>query len=462
MRSWTDGAGLLVVALGTLVFPLDSSVNVAFPYIIEHFGVPMAATRLLVVSFWLTSASLFLVCGRIGDLWSYRRVFQVGLAISLAAFIIEALAPAYGFLLLARILQGIGAALLASCGPALSMGLFADHARGRAIGFYSMVVALGMAVGPLIGGWLVESWGWSAVFWFRAPIALLALALSPLLAPPSRADEGSGFDYRGATLLGATIVTGFAALNLAWSDLPLALPVGFLAMVSAVLFVRQQRRNPAPIIDPGYFRSLDFSLINGASLLVNLASFSIMLLVPFYLIRLTDLSVLQAGLALSAHPAGTALASFGVGRLIGGGSPRRAPRLAYAGVVMTALGLWLVGTWDGTMGLGGILPNLAFTGIGLGMFLASYMFIITGAIPPAHRGVAGSLAANTRSLGTLIAASTLFELFRVLEQANLDAGLTPEASFMAGFQTLFQWAAAIPACLVALVALLGIRRISNK
>ena len=464
MRSWTNGAGLAVLTLGTLVYPLDSSVNVGFPYIIEHFAVPMSATRLLVVSFTLTSASLLLVCGRIGDLWGYRRVFQAGLALSLAAFLGDALAPSYGALLAARILQGVGAALIASCGPALCISLFADHGRGRAIGFYSMIFALGMAAGPLIGGWLVENWGWSAVFWFRAPIALLALGLTPLLTPPPvaeplGADPASGFDYRGAALLSTTIVLCFTALNLAWSDRVMAMLVGLLAVTSAIFMLRQQRRSPMPILDPAYFRALDFSLINASSLLVNFASFSIMLLVPFYLRRLTDLSVLEAGLALGAHPAGTALASFGVGWLIGGaGASHRAPPLAYGGMLVAATGLGLIGTWGGDMGLGGILANLGLTGIGLGLFQASYMFIITGAIPAAQRGVAGSLATNTRSFGILIAASTLFELFRALERANLSAGLSAEAAFMASFQTLFQWAAAIPAGVVLVVLLSLLRR----
>ncbi len=464
MRRWTDGARLGVVALGTLVYPLDSSVNVAFPYIIEHFGVPMSATRLLVVSFVLTSASLLLVCGRIGDLAGYRRVFQAGLALSLAALVMDGLAPSYALLLVARMVQGIGAALIASCGPALCIGLFADHRRGRAIGFYTMIIALGLAAGPLLGGWLVENWGWSAVFWFRVPIALFALGLSPLLAGPLLAGPlasgaPSQFDYRGAALLSTTIVTCFIALNLAWSDRTAALLVGLLAIVSATLLVRQQRRSPAPIIDLGYFRGLDFSLINATSLLVNFASFSIMLLVPFYLSRLPDLSIVEGGLALAAYPAGTALASFAVGWLLGGaGAPKRAPRLAYAGVAMAALGLGLIGAWDRATGLSGMVSNLAFTGISLGMFQASLMFVIIGAIPPAQRGVAGSLATVTRSLGILLAATTLFELFRALERANLAAGLSAEASFMASFQTLFQLAAAIPACAVVLVLLSAGRR----
>ncbi len=445
MKSRTSAAGLAVLTLGTLVYPLDSSVTVAFPYITEHFAQPMSATRLLVISFVRTSASILLVCGRIGDLWGYRRVLQAGLALSLAAFVIIGLAPSYGILLMGRIVQGVGAALIASCGPALSMGLFGEDARGRAIGFYTMIVVLSMAAGPLLGGWLVENWGWSAVFWFRAPLAFLALIMSPQLSAPDFREQ-SAFDYRGAGLMSTTIILFFVSLNLAWGHGGLAAGVGLVALISATLLIRQQRLSPAPIIDLAYFRALDFSLINISSLLVNFTTFAIMLLVPFYLRRMSDFSVLEAGLALAAHPAGTALASYGVGRLLGRPSASIiAPRLAYGGILMAAVGLWLIGGWGAGLGLAAISVNLLFTGLGLGLFQASYMFIITGAIPPEHRGVAGSLATNTRTFGIMIAATSVFEAFRALEASN---------SFMTSFQTLFQSAAAVPACVIVMAGLI--------
>ena len=120
---------LLIVGLGVLVAPLDSSVNVAFPYITDHYSVAASDMRLIVVSFILTTISLLLIAGRAGDVWGYRRVFQSGLLISAAALALDAAAPPFPVLLAARVIQGIGAALIVGSGPALAIGLFAENRR---------------------------------------------------------------------------------------------------------------------------------------------------------------------------------------------------------------------------------------------------------------------------------------------------------------------------------------------
>src|SRR6201997_4653971 len=144
------GFGVLVVALGTLVVPFDSSVNFAFPFITRAFGLPIQAIQWVVIAYTLTYAALMLVFGRVGDMLGYRRVFLAGSAWSAIAFVLCALAPSYGALLAARVLQGVGAALVLSCGPALATGLYPESARIRILGLYTMVIGIGGALGPLI------------------------------------------------------------------------------------------------------------------------------------------------------------------------------------------------------------------------------------------------------------------------------------------------------------------------
>lgn len=439
---------LLIVCLGVLILPLDSSVNVAFPHITGHFGVPMAETKALVLSFVLTVICLMLVAGRAGDIWGYRRVFQAGLAVSVFAFILDGLAPSYGFLLTARMLQGVGSALVISCGPALALGLFDEAARGPVIGLYAMVLALGNALGPFLGGWLVEGWGWSAVFWYRVPIALSALAFSGLLPLNPDAEGKRGFDLLGAILLGVLLGTFFLAFNAAWSAPGWTLAFGAAAALAAIAFIRQQGRSPAPIIDLGLFKSWDFALLNLTSVLVNLACFSILLLVPFQFGRMTGLTAGAAGMALAVYPLGVALGSRLAGGLLGSGGGVSARGLARLGMAGSAAGLWLIGGWAGTSGVAVVASFMGFVGLGLGLFQAAYLFIVTGAIPPASRGVAGSLAELTRAMGILGAATTLFAVFQGLEAAG---------GFMAAFQTSFRLAATVPAVLFVL-AMLGLLR----
>ncbi len=143
---------LLIVGLGVVVMPLDSSVNVAFPYITDHFSLPVSDTKLIVVSFIVTSISLLLIAGRGGDVWGHRRVFQCGLLISAVALALVAWAPDFTTLLAARVLQGLGGAFLVGSGPALAIGLYFERWRGVVIGFYALMFVVGIAVGLIIGG----------------------------------------------------------------------------------------------------------------------------------------------------------------------------------------------------------------------------------------------------------------------------------------------------------------------
>jgi MFS family permease len=168
-----------------------------FPSITRAFALEVEDIRWVVIAYVLTYASLMLVFGKLGDLLGYRRIFQLGLLVSAAGFAACSLAPTYPLLLLGRILQGIGIALTLSCAPALATSLFDEAERTRALGAYAAITAAGSAIGPLVGGFLVERWDWNAVFWFRAPLVLVALALSGLI-PTHPARLGARASTRSA------------------------------------------------------------------------------------------------------------------------------------------------------------------------------------------------------------------------------------------------------------------------
>src|SRR5580693_7642504 len=194
------GFGVFVVGLGTLVVPFDSSVNVAFPHIIRGFDLAIPAIQWVVIAYTLTYAALTLVFGRVSDMLGYRRIFQMGNVSGAVAFLLCAAAPTYGWLLGARILQGVGAALALSCGPALATSLYPEDQRIRVLGLYTMMFGIGSALGPIIAGELVQFFDWRSVFWFRAPIALLAFAFTWTL--PRGSPRGhQRFDAPGAALL---------------------------------------------------------------------------------------------------------------------------------------------------------------------------------------------------------------------------------------------------------------------
>src|SRR5712691_9538152 len=179
-----------VVGLGTAVVPLDTAVNIAFPAIARGFDLATPDIQWVVICYVLTYAALTLALGRIGDIYGHALIFRAGLLWSTAALVLCALAPSFAALLFCRFLQGIGAALVLSCGAALVTSFYGEDRRSRVLGIYTMMFAAGATLGPWLGGALVQAWDWPAVFWFRVPITAAALLLSHRLpAPPGRVER---------------------------------------------------------------------------------------------------------------------------------------------------------------------------------------------------------------------------------------------------------------------------------
>jgi MFS family permease len=420
-----------------LVVPLDSAVNIDFPAIVARFGLPIPMIQWIVISYVLTQTSLMLSFGRIGDMLGYRPVFLFGTAISTVAFVACALSPTYAWLIVARVAQGIGAGLILSCGPALATSLFPEAMRTQVLARYMMMFGIGSALGPSVFGSLVERFGWSAVFSFRAPIAAVAFVLAWTLPRPVRGERET-FDAAGGGLLALALSFMLLALNRLRLPGPETAVFAALAVAGFVLFYRQEHRAPKPIIDFSTFRNADFTVINISNALVNLSAFSIMLLAPFYLARISGLSLPVAGLVLAASPVGTILAAPMAGRLARGHKPRL---IALAGSSLSGAGLFGISLSGSAPDIPILVLSMLVQGIGIGLFQVAYFDIVTAAIPARNRGVAGALGMATRSIGTVTGATVLMLIFQSLQSRGADG-------FMPAFQVTFRIAAAIPAAII--------------
>ena len=450
-------AQLGIIGLGTMLVPLDTTVNVAFPHIVARFGIAMPAIKWVVICYVGVHASLMLICGRLGDLFGYRRVFLIGCAWSAVAFVLCATAETYLWLLAARAMQGIGAALVLSVGAALATLAYPPEDRTRVLGLYTMMFAIGAAIGPPLAGLLIARWGWSAVYTFRVPIACAGFALAWML-PPGTPRGTARFDLIGGVLLIAATLFLLLGLDEIQAAGPWLLPLFALAALSLWLFIRVERRQPAPLIALRHFadRTLNLALLTATML--NLATFAILLLGPFLLARASALDPLTSGLVLAASPFGMMIAAPLAGRI--------AARLgihhtAEAGLAITALGLAVLGLVAAPLNIPLVVLAMVVQGVGQGLFQVANFDLVTSSLPAADRGVAGSLALLTRTLGLMLGA-TLLMLATTLLHTVASRDLPPDAAFIASIAWTFRLAAGVPLVLLALSLITGRRSIGGS
>jgi MFS family permease len=427
-----------MIGLGTAAVQLDTSVNIAFPAITKGFALSIGDIQWVVICYVLTYASLLLALGRIGDTVGHALVFRIGLVWSTVALLLVAWSPSFGAMLLFRCLQGVGAALVLSCGVALVTGLYGEERRSRALGVYTMMLSLGLMLGPLLGGALTAAWDWPAVFWFRAPIAAAALLLlrgMPASPPRHAADR---FDILG----GAALVFGLVTMLLAINRVRELSAVWFALLSAAAFaaFIFREKSAARPIIAVDILKQPGFAVLNLVSVLANLAAFSVWLLVPYFLARVPFYSLTEGGFILATAAAGAVLAAPIGGRIAG---HIRTDRLAIAGAALIGGGLLLIGAWTEQTATILRIIGLAVQGVGVGLFQLAYSDIVTAALPLRDRGVAGSLVLLTRTLGTVTAASVVLLVF---------ATLNAKYGFLEGFQKTFQLAALLAFAAAGLLA----------
>ena len=417
--------GLCIVGLGASLAPLDIAVNVALPAITSHFRLVLTDVQWLVICYVLVYGSLMLVCGKLGDLFGYRRIFRIGLAVSAVGCAACALAPSWPLFLWARAGQGIGTALALSCTPALATSVYPPEQRLKALAGFSMAMSLASAIGPFLGGVLVQLWDWPAVYWVRVPIALVTLALSGLL--PSPRPQARPFDAWGGVLVAACMSSLLLSLVLSQrAAVPgwLAAVLLIIALCLLALYIRRARQVAEPIIRPALFADTAFAVPNVMNVLANLAGFSILLLTPYYLANVLKFPPLLAGVVLALAFVGSLAGAPLATRL----EPMLGRRTtAFLGVVLVGTGLLPLAFIGAATPIPVVALLLIVEGLGQGLLTVAYTDLVTDTLPVRDRGVAGSLALLTRTLGVVSGASVLTALY----------GHAAADGFLAGYRFAF-------------------------
>jgi EmrB/QacA subfamily drug resistance transporter len=411
VREWPHAWWLAVatVCFGAFMGQLDASiVTLAYRPLRSEFGTSLAAVQWVSLSYLLVLAALLIPVGRLADAHGRKLVYLYGFVVFSVASAACGLAPSLGALIGFRALQGVGAAMLQANSIALVLASTPRHRMRTALGVQAAAQAIGLALGPTVGGLLVSTLGWRWVFGINVPVGVVAVVAGLYLLPRSRSlTPARVWDRSGVVLLGTATTAGLLGVSAASGlGLPGSAPTVLLVLAAACVagFLLRERRAAAPLLDPTLFRDRTVSAGLVGALCGYLVLFGPLVLIP---IVLTDAgsSELHAGLVLTALPAGFALAAtLGERMLPSAWSDRgRAGFGATLGVViLTALvAAPLTTAW--------LLPLLGTLGVALGLFTPANNALVMRAVPSHVAGTGGGLLNMTRSLGTAlgVAAVTL-------------------------------------------------------
>ena len=406
---WGTPAGRGVVAAATLgsgLTLLDGTVvNVALRTLGEDLDASLAQLQWITNGYFLSLASLILLGGSLGDRFGRRRVFVVGTVWFALASLACGLAPTAEVLIAARVLQGAGGALLTPGSLALIQSAFRAEDRARAIGAWSGLGGIATAIGPLVGGLLIDHASWRWIFLINLPLAALTVWLSYRWVPESRSPgEGEGrYDVAGAALASMSL----AALTWALTDWHHPwMPVGLvLAVATGAGFLLVERRTARPMVPLGLFRDRVFSAANAMTLLVYAALGAIMFFLVLQLQTVGGNTALQAGLAtLPITVCMLLLAARGcaLGERIGPRVP-----MTFGPVVMAGGTLMLLVVDANVAWWRDVLPGLTVFGLGLALIVAPLTASVLAAAPETHTGIASGINNAVARAGSLLAVAAL-------------------------------------------------------
>ncbi|WP_443333527.1 MFS transporter [Streptomyces sp. CB00455] len=417
---------------------LDSTVvNVALPRIGRDLDADMAVLQWTVNAYLLTLAGLILVGGALGDRFGRRRVFVLGVVWFAVGSLLCGLAPNAGVLVASRALQGVGGALLTPGSLALIQGSIRPGDRGRAVGLWSGLGGVGAAVGPFLGGWLVDGPGWRWVFLLNVPVAALCVPVALRHVPESRDPHAHGrFDVAGAVLAAGALALVTYALIEARSGSPLVIASAVGGVLLAVAFVCVERRRAHPMVPPEIFASRQFTAVNLVTLCVYAAFGGFFFLVVLQLQVVAGYSALAAGAALLPTTALMLLLSARSGEL----AERIGPRIPLTvGPLLCAAGMLLMlRVGPDASYVADVLPALLVMGAGMVTLVAPLTSAVLASVDPGRAGLASGINNAAARVAGLLAVAAL----PLLSGMGPEAYLSP-VEFDAAFGRAMPWCAGV-------------------
>ncbi len=395
---------LAICCMSLLIVGLDSTiVNVALPAIRTSLHASLSGLQWTIDAYTLVLASLLMLAGSTADRVGRRTVFQIGLATFSIGSLLCALAPSLDLLIAARVLQAIGGSMLNPVAMSIIRNVFTDpRERAQAIGLWGGVIGISFALGPLLGGALVDSVGWRAIFLVNVPVGLLAIALTALFVPESRAARARRIDPVGQTLVIVMLASVTYAIiegnDRGWFS-PEILGLFALSLASLLALVRYELRRRDPLIEVRFFRSAPFSGASVIAICAFAALGGFLFLNTLYLQEVRHYSPLKAGAYLLPLAAMTLIFGPLSGRMVGQRGSR--PSLLLGGLGMAAAGLLMTRIGPQTSEVQLLFAYFLF-GFGFGFVNPPITNTAVSGMPAAQAGVAAAVASTSRQVGATL------------------------------------------------------------
>ncbi|GAB6286480.1 MAG: MFS transporter [Methanoregula sp.] len=407
---------VIVISLGSFMAGLDATiVNIALPTISRFFAITTVEASWVLNAYLIVMVSLLLAASRIGDMKGYRNIYIFGFAIFTIGSAICGLAPDVGILIGSRMLQAVGGAIISALGAVMVTSYLSPSVRGQALGIVAMFLMLGVALGPVIGGFLTSAFSWRFIFYVNLPVGIFAILLGMHILPrlPPVAPRAK-MDVPGVILLFVAMGTLIFGLNNVQGATP---SLGAISLVVSIvfwlLFIWQERRGAEPLINTALFSSLGYSLQNVNILILNMVMAGVMVIMPFYLEMVKDIPTDNAGTVLLSLPVGMILTAPIAGKIsdaIGTKKP------IILGFVLCVVAMFFLTTISAQTSVGRICIYLFLLGAGTGVAYSPLNSAVMGLAPLKDRGSTSGLIRVMTNMGSSIGVAV------VMLAATLAAG----------------------------------------
>jgi EmrB/QacA subfamily drug resistance transporter len=400
---------LASLSLSMLMPSLDTSIaNAGLPTLAHAFDATFAQVQWIVLAYLLAITTLIVSTGRLGDLVGRKRLLLSGIAIFTLASLACGLAPSLGWLVAARAVQGLGAAVMLALTVAFVADTVPKAQTGSAMGLLGTMSAIGTTLGPALGGMLICGVGWQAIFLVNVPVGVLNFVLAYRCLPADRSvARPGGFDLPGTLLLALTLGAYALAMTLGdWGSLNLVLLL--VAVVGAGMFLFVEAKASSPLIRLALFQDRRLSASLVMSVLVSTVMMATLVVGPFYLSGTLGLKAALVGLTLSVGPLVAALAGVPAGRLV---DRFGAQRMTVFGLTFMALGAGVLSIMPTGFGIPGYVAPIAVITASYALFQAANNTLIMSGVSTDQRGVIAGLLSLSRNLGLITGASVMGAVF---------------------------------------------------